>query len=110
MKEYTLKQTCEMTGASRRAVQGYEELGMVSASGRNKYGHLMYDEVTLERIRIIKLYRDMGFSGKDVKKLMASAKEEQKNMIREKILIMDEEINRLERLKSVADRILHEYS
>ena len=51
MKAFTLKQTCEMTGASRRAVQGYEKLGIVSASGRNKYGHLIYDEMALDRKR-----------------------------------------------------------
>jgi len=108
MKEFTLKQVCEMTGASRRAVQGYEKLGIVSASGRNKYGHLIYDGMALDRIRMIKFYRDMGFSGKEVKKLMASTKEEQKNMIRDRISEINEKIDRLSRLIFEAEKIIHE--
>ena len=40
----TLHELCDALGVSRRAVQGYEKAGLVAPSGRNKYGHLLYDE------------------------------------------------------------------
>ena len=35
------REICETLGVSRRALQGYEKAGLVTASGRNKYGHLL---------------------------------------------------------------------
>ncbi len=39
-----LREICREFEISRRTVQGYEKAGLVSASGRNKYGHLQYDD------------------------------------------------------------------
>ena len=33
----TLREVCDLLGVSRRAVQGYEKVGLVEPSGRNKY-------------------------------------------------------------------------
>lgn len=43
----TLREICEALEVSRRAIQGYEKAGLVVATGRNKYGHLLYDEVMI---------------------------------------------------------------
>ena len=41
MQEMTLREICNIVGVSRRAVQGYEENGLVISSGKNKYGCCM---------------------------------------------------------------------
>ena len=46
----TLHELCDMLGVSRRAVQGYEKAGLVVPTGRNKYGHLLYDESAQQRV------------------------------------------------------------
>ncbi|MBR6537688.1 MAG: MerR family transcriptional regulator [Lachnospiraceae bacterium] len=56
----TLHELCDTVGVSRRAVQGYEKEGLVEASDRNKYGHLLYDEKTQLRIAQIKLISSLG--------------------------------------------------
>ena len=43
---------------------------LVSASGKNKYGHLLYDEKAQERIARIKLFQQLGFSIKEIRTLM----------------------------------------
>lgn len=53
----TLREICETLGVSRRALQGYEKAGLVASTGRNKYGHLLYDEKARERIAEIKFYQ-----------------------------------------------------
>ena len=55
MDGMTLREICEALEVSRRAVQGYEKAGLVSATDRNKYGHLLYDEAAMLRIEQIKL-------------------------------------------------------
>ena len=105
--EFTLKQVCELTGASRRAVQGYEALGIVRASGKNKYGHLIYDEAALEQIRQIKFYRDMGFSRLDIITLLDCGDEERKKMIIDKIQYLKEKIVKYHQLIFDAERIIN---
>ena len=62
----TLREICETLGVSRRALQGYEKAGLVASTGRNKYGHLLYDEKARERIAEIKFYQQLGFSIKEI--------------------------------------------
>ena len=42
MANLTLQEVCKFTGVSRRAIQGYEKAGLVSATERNERGHLLY--------------------------------------------------------------------
>ena len=55
----TLREICETLEVSRRAIQGYENAGLVKATGRNKYGHLLYDDKAKERIAKIRFYQDI---------------------------------------------------
>ena len=68
--QQTLRQVCAQLKLSRRAIQGYEKVGLVAPSGRNKYGHLLYDETKVERIRLIRFYQQLGFRLKEIKSLL----------------------------------------
>ena len=70
MNVMTLREVCIKANVSRRAVQGYEKAGLVSASGKNERGHLLYDVNAQERIKKIKLYQQLGFSIKEIKDIM----------------------------------------
>ena len=65
-----LHQVCEELNISRRTIQGYEKEGLVSPSGKNKYGHLLYGEAERERIRLVRFYQQVGFPLKEIKALM----------------------------------------
>ncbi|MCF0128200.1 MAG: MerR family transcriptional regulator [Pseudobutyrivibrio sp.] len=62
----TLRELCEKSKVSRRAIQGYEAAKLVKATGKNKYGYLVYDEAAQERVNLIKTYQRMGFSLKEI--------------------------------------------
>ena len=47
----TLNEIDKELGVTRRAIQGYEQAGLVMRCGSNKYGHLLYDEKAQEMIR-----------------------------------------------------------
>ena len=64
--EKSLREVCEMLNVSRRAVQGYENAGLVSASGRNDRGYLLYDEKAQKRIEKIRMYQELEFSVKEI--------------------------------------------
>lgn len=93
-----LREICDDLGVSRRAVQGYEKAGLVCASDKNKYGHLLYDEKTQKRIAQIKLYQQFGFSIKEIKEIIDAPNYVIKAALERQLLQMDEERERLEGL------------
>lgn len=66
----TIREICNAFGVSRRAIQGYEKAGLISASGKNEYGHLLYDETAQERIKRIKFFQQTGFTIKEIVSIM----------------------------------------
>lgn len=70
MGRMTLREVCGTCGVSRRAVQGYEKVGLVSPSGKNARGYLLYDEGAQERIRQIRLLQQIGFQVKEIKEML----------------------------------------
>lgn len=86
MDDLLLRELCRLTGVTRRAVQGYEKEGLVSPSGKNKYGYLLYNSITIERIKEIKLYQERGFSLKEIKSFEDLSREEYKFRLIKKII------------------------
>ncbi len=68
--ELTLREMCSKFDVKRRAVQGYESAGLLLPSGKNKYGHLLYDEEAQKRVERIKFYQDIGFRLRDINALI----------------------------------------
>lgn len=68
--ERTLREICCATGVTRRAIQGYEKNGLVSATAKSERGHLLYDEAAMERIQRIRMLQEMGFQMKEIKEII----------------------------------------
>lgn len=94
MTEMTLREICQTLGVSRRAVQGYEKANLVSASNKTERGYLLYNNSAVERIKLIKLFQDMGFSITEIKKIIDAPAEIKKPAL----------INQKEKLN---DNIIH---
>ncbi len=98
MAEKTLREICAETGASRRAVQGYEKAGLVSAVGTNKYGHLLYDETGKEQISRIFFFQRIGFSIREIQELMNAPIGVQKELLYQQITKMEARQEELQEL------------
>lgn len=83
--EQTLRQVCTDLQISRRAIQGYEKMGLVAPSGRNKYGHLLYNASCREQIRTVRFYQQMGFSLQEIKELLAAESAAKKAVLQERV-------------------------
>lgn len=99
----TLREIQDALGVSRRAVQGYEKAGLVSPTGRNKYGHLLYDEKAQERIAQIKLYQQMRFTVKEIQSLITAPDTVVKAALESQVLWLREEKRCIERMIEKAD-------
>ena len=108
MQKKTLREVCNMVGISRRAVQGYEKLGLVTSSGKNKYGYLLYDEEATEKIRAIKQYQEFGFTVKEIKELLAAPEKVYVEMMNAKLAVMKQRFMDLEANISQMEDLLSE--
>lgn len=101
MKELTLRQLCEKCGVSRRAVQGYENYGLVHSSGKTERGYLLYDEVAYKKVRYIKKMQNYGFSVREIIDF-------QKKTSLEKIDILYVKLKRMMEERENTDRCIQE--
>lgn len=104
MKDMTLREVCNTIGVSRRAIQGYEKESLVSATGKNNRGYLLYDTAAQERIKKIKLYQDMGFSLKQIKLIIDDSSPFLKNAL----IQQQEKLNQEVEQKTTMIRIIQE--
>lgn len=103
MSNVTLKEIQNLYGISRRAIQGYEKEGLVYATSKNKYGHLLYDENMVERIRRIKILQDIGFSVKQIKEILTKP-EELKCVLVDSLAKLESEKKRIDTLIELVNK------
>lgn len=106
MKYMTLREVCDAVDVSRRAVQGYEKAGLVSASGKNEYGYLLYDVSSQERIKKIKFYQQLGFTIHEIKNIIDAPNDVLKSALEEKIEKLKEEKSHMEHLVGEAYELI----
>ncbi len=85
MNDLTLREICKAADVSRRAVQGYEKAGLVSASGKNTHGYLLYDTDALKRIKKIRLLQQLGFKIKEIKTIIDAPNPILKSALKEQV-------------------------
>lgn len=66
----TVHEVSEMTGVSIRALQHYDNIGLLHPARRTKAGYRLYDEATLERLQQILLFRELEFSLKEIAEIV----------------------------------------
>ena len=62
----SLTQMCQLSGASRRTLQGYDKLGLLRHRRTTPGGYWLYSESDLERLSVIQLLRRHGFSRREL--------------------------------------------
>ena len=98
MKDMTLREVCSAANVSRRAVQGYEKAGLVSASKKNERGYLLYDGSSLERIKKIKFYQQLGLTVKEIKSVINAPNDILKTVLEDRVEKLKAEKSKIEHL------------
>ncbi|MEH1013541.1 MerR family transcriptional regulator [Micromonospora sp. CPCC 206060] len=56
----------QLAGVTVRTLHHYDEIGLLSPSGRTSAGYRSYDDADLERLQQILFYRELGFSLEEI--------------------------------------------
>jgi DNA-binding transcriptional MerR regulator len=65
-----IAQLVDITGLSLRSIRSYEDQGLLHAVGRTKGGFRLYDDATLDRLRLIMKMKPLGFGVEDMRRLL----------------------------------------
>lgn len=106
MKKMNLKTLCELVGVSRRSIQGYENVGLMSPTDKNKYGHLLYDEAALHRARMIKFMQRLGFKLKEIKEVIDAPSDVIKEALQRRIKELEIEISQMQQIIQEANEYI----
>ena len=58
---YPVGRVAGLAGVTVRTLHHYDEIGLLSPSGRTSAGYRRYDDADLERLQQILFYRELGF-------------------------------------------------
>ncbi len=65
-------EVAESVGLSLRTIRYYEEIGLVSPSGRTEGGFRLYTDTDVDRLRLVKALKPVGMSLETMAELLAS--------------------------------------
>lgn len=103
-------QASASSGVHAKMIRHYESIGLVPKAKRTDSGYRIYDESDVNSLLFIKRARDLGFSMKEIKKLMGLWRNKNRESAEVKALavshIQDLEAKILE-MKSMVDALRH---
>lgn len=66
----TVNEVSKVTGVSVRTLHYYDEIGLLKPSATTESGYRLYNDMALERLQHIMLFRELEFSLKDIKQIL----------------------------------------
>ncbi len=101
----------ELASVSVRTLHHYDEIGLLSPSGRSEAGYRLYDDADLVRLQQILFYRELGFSLEDIDRVMTdphfdrrTALLEQRRMLAQKSAHLGEMLEAIDRALEAAQK------
>ena len=99
----TINEVVKIAGVTKRTLQYYDSIGLLPAQRRSDNGYRLYGRESLETLKTIACYKEMGFELKEIKKLLCSneddivlaLKNKKEQLIRE-ASILKEKLEKLE--------------
>jgi len=94
---HQIGEVVEAVGLSLRTIRHYDEVGLVPPSGRSRGGFRLYTDEDIERLRLVKHMKPLGFTLEEMRDLL-----EVRDRLAAGVDDEDEQASLLERLKMYA--------
>ena len=102
----TVKQMSSLTGVSVRTLQFYDEIGLLNPTQVTEAGYRMYDENTLAVLQQILFFKELDFTLKEIKAIMASPLYDRKDAFEKQRELIQIKRDRLNALLELLDRLI----
>lgn len=106
MTMMTVNEVSKLTGVSMRTLQYYDKIGLLMPATYTESGYRMYDDVCLERLQHILLFKELQFPLKEIKDILDSSDFNRNRALEQQIELLTMKKEHLENLILFARGIL----
>lgn len=99
---YTVKEVNRLTGVSVRALHHYDKTGLLKPSGLTGSGYRLYDDTALRRLHSILMFREVGFSLSEIKKILDAPDFNSDVALGQQIKLLELQMERIGKMLSLA--------
>lgn len=94
----TLSEVCKAIGVTRRALQGYDEIGLLNPSKKTDAGYWLYNDEAVAKLLFIQILVEAGYERKDIKIFLEDPQFDWKQPLDQLIAILTKKKDRLQGL------------
>jgi len=102
----TVKEVSRLTGASVRALHHYDEVGLLHPTSVTEAGYRLYDESAIERLHMILVFRELGFSLERIKNILDAPDFDRNRVLEQQIELLQEKVQKLQNRITLARGML----
>ena len=99
-----------MAGVTVRTLHHYDEIGLLTPSGRSEAGYRRYGDADLERLQRILFYRELGFGLDQIRNVMTDGAAPATDHLRRQHALLVERIGRLQRMAAAVEKALEAHT
>ncbi len=100
---YSVGQVAGLAGVTIRTLHHYDEIGLLSPSGRSAVGYRIYEETDLERLQRILFYRELGFALEEIATIVDDPRTDVIGHLRRQRELLTRRIKRLRAMVEAID-------
>jgi DNA-binding transcriptional MerR regulator len=106
MSTHTVGAVARMAGVTVRTLHHYDEIGLLSPSGRSDAGYRRYGDADLDRLQRILFYRELGFALDEIRTVMTDGDADASAHLRRQHAMLLDRIARLKRMAAAVEKAL----
>jgi DNA-binding transcriptional MerR regulator len=106
MESLAVGSVARLAGVTVRTLHHYDDIGLLTPSGRSRAGYRSYDDGDVERLQRILFYRELGFGLDEIKELMSDGGTDASVHLRRQHAMLRDRIRRLERMAAAVEKAL----
>jgi DNA-binding transcriptional MerR regulator len=103
---WTVGEAATISKVSVRTLHHYDRIGLLSPSARSESGYRLYDSEDLERLHQVLVFRELGFSLDDIRRIMLDASFDHAEALRAQRSLLAEKARRIETTLAAIDAAL----
>ena len=102
----SVRQIAKQTGVSVRTLHHYDAISLLKPTDVTDAGYRLYDDVALEKLYMILVFRELGLSLKEIANILHAPDFDQNRVLEKQINLMQERINKLQNRIALAKGML----
>ncbi|CAN5265116.1 MerR family transcriptional regulator [soil metagenome] len=100
---YSIGKVADLSGVTIRTLHHYDEIGLLSPSGRSEAGYRIYEAQDLERLQRILFYRELGFTLQKIAAIVDDPQTDAAGHLERQRGLLTERIGRLQKMVAAID-------